>query len=884
MSKNIKGKNLDININITQAGTMNADIFNAYQDFTLNGVSIVNRIATNEGDIALLNTEVINLQDEINENETDIATNTSDIATNTTDIATLQTSKQDVLTFDSTPTAGSNNPVSSQGIKTYVDNSTPTITANLPLDYSSATGVIRGIFDSVPTNSSINFLNSNVIYDALQLKQDEITSSTNLTTGNIGVVGNLTAQGGVSGASLFTTGLITGTNIQLNNSAGNQITCLGTGNSVFSDVLCGDITASGNIGTNGNITCNTGGSITTTSGQIATTSGSISTSSGDIITSTGDITAPSGTISAGTISATGASGTITAPIIIQGTTNLLNEINTKQDVLTFDTAPTAGSTNPVTSQGIKTYVDNSTPSITATAPINYSGGVISGTFDNTPTQASINFLSSDKIFYALSLKQDLITASTNITCDALTASSLTTSGTLTLTGGNPIVNAGVYNGVGNIISSAGNVIGDNFITNSGTNVVSEINTKQDLITASTPLTCGDLTATGTGNDIDLRNNLVGGNNITLTQSGSTTTIENSSLPISNDVLGRSNFYLGGGGFNVTFTFTSLWTSFVTPSSASTNLAHSYIVKEAGSQISVTFDVACYEITGFGADEYLSRLRYRYYNGTGWTGWAVCSNEGRDRWRDGEYRGGQLFPITAVITTNASMINNPIQFEAQAGRGGGDDTFNLQQRGAGDFNVFTFEVTESRLYNGTPSNSYTNISTAVTLGSLTTSSGNIISGGDIETSSGNIISGGDIETSSGNFLVTNSGDVECGDLQAENLTINNNLNGQPFIRNVAMAKVLANGTNVKTIGCSITNTGTGRYTFSFPPLNPRPSSDYVVQLTTMEDLNIRDDVIIQVIQGSMATTGFNYFIHEQDNGGSSGVLINRNHYVLVVDTD
>ena len=557
MSKNIKGKNLDININITQAGTMNADIFNAYQDFTLNGVSIVNRIAVNEGDIALLNSEVITLQGEIDTNETDIATNTSDIATNTTDIATLQTSKQDVLTFDTAPTAGSTNPVTSQGIKTYVDNSTPTITATLPLDYSSGTGVIRGIFDSVPTNSSINFLNSNVIYDALQLKQDEITSTTNLTTGNIGVVGNLTAQGGVSGASLFSTGLVSGANLettgtitgvslQLNNSAGNQITCLGTGNSIFSDVLCGDITSSG--------------SISTTSGQIGTTSGSISTSSGDIITSTGDITAPSGTISAGTISATGASGTITAPIIIQGTTNLLNEINTKQDVLTFDTAPTAGSTNPVTSQGIKTYVDGSTPSITATAPINYSGGVISGTFDATPTNGSINFLSSDKVFDALALKQDLITASTNITCDALTASSLTTTGTLNLTGGNPIVNAGVYNGVGNIISSAGDVIGDNFITNSGTNILTKINTKQDLITASTALTCGsvsttaitgnpviacgavncnanitsasnitcggDLSAIGTGNNIDLRNNLVAGSGVSLTQTGNNTTINN----------------------------------------------------------------------------------------------------------------------------------------------------------------------------------------------------------------------------------------------------------------------------------------------------------------------------------------------------------------------
>ena len=137
MSKNIKGKNLDINLNITQAGTMNADIFNAYQDFTLNGVSIVNRIATNEGDIALLNSEVINLQDEIDTNETDIATNTSDILD-------LQTDKQDTLTFDSTPTAGSTNPVTSQGIKTYVDNSTPSITATAPINYSG--GVISGTF------------------------------------------------------------------------------------------------------------------------------------------------------------------------------------------------------------------------------------------------------------------------------------------------------------------------------------------------------------------------------------------------------------------------------------------------------------------------------------------------------------------------------------------------------------------------------------------------------------------------------------------------------------------------------------------------------------------------------------------------------------------
>ena len=38
-----------------------------------------------------------------------------------TKVNTIADEKQDVLTFDSTPTSGSNNPVTSGGIKTYVD-------------------------------------------------------------------------------------------------------------------------------------------------------------------------------------------------------------------------------------------------------------------------------------------------------------------------------------------------------------------------------------------------------------------------------------------------------------------------------------------------------------------------------------------------------------------------------------------------------------------------------------------------------------------------------------------------------------------------------------------------------------------------------------------
>jgi hypothetical protein len=35
---------------------------------------------------------------------------------------------------------------------------------------------------------------------------------------------------------------------------------------------------------------------------------------------------------------------------------------------------------------------------------------------------------------------------------------------------------------------------------------------------------------------------------------------------------------------------------------------------------------------------------------------------------------------------------------------------------------------------------------------------------------------------------------------------------------------------------------------------------------------------------MATTGFNYFIHEQDNGGTPGAYRDRNNFITVFDTD
>ena len=116
----------------------------------------------------------------------------------------------------------------------------------------------------------------------------------------------------------------------------------------------------------------------------------------------------------------------------------------------------------------------------------------------------------------------------------------------------------------------------------------------------------------------------------------------------------------------------------------------------------------------------------------------------------------------------------------------------------------------------------------------------------------------------------------------NLTIDNNLNGQSFIRTVAIAKILGNGGNSKAVGCSVTRTNTGRYTCTISPA--RPDAQYVVQLTCMETSGTLDDVIIHVQDGTMASTGFSYYIHEQDNGGNPGAYRDRNNFITIFDTD
>lgn len=65
--------------------------------------------------------EIDSVKESVANQETDITALQETTAGHTTAIEGLQTGKQNVLTFDSTPTAGSNNPVTSDGIKKAID-------------------------------------------------------------------------------------------------------------------------------------------------------------------------------------------------------------------------------------------------------------------------------------------------------------------------------------------------------------------------------------------------------------------------------------------------------------------------------------------------------------------------------------------------------------------------------------------------------------------------------------------------------------------------------------------------------------------------------------------------------------------------------------------
>ena len=375
MSKNIKGKNIDINLNITQAGTFNADIFNAYSDFTLNGSSIVARIASNEADI---------ISDEAR------------ITANEVFLFALDATKQDNLTIQQTISASSTAIASSNAIIAYVAGSTPSISATFPLQYVA--GVISGTFNSVASAGSNAFLSSGTIYNALQGKQNSLViqqsispSATQICSADaILAYVNLSNVIGATAPLNYVNRIISGTFDSVPTSSSNNFVSSGSLFSTFSTyqplitqfsvINCADIFS---------------GSLTLTAG----------------INSILGLTTLNGTIES-------TNGIIQGQTIRQAGVDLLNAINTKQDILTIQQTISASSTAVASSDAIIAYVASSTPSITATFPLNYVAGVISGTFNSVASAGSNAFLSSGVIYNALATKQNSLVIQSSVSPSA----------------------------------------------------------------------------------------------------------------------------------------------------------------------------------------------------------------------------------------------------------------------------------------------------------------------------------------------------------------------------------------------------------------------------------------------------------------------------------
>ena len=220
--------------------------------------------------------------------------------------------KEDALTFDSAPTENSDNPVTSGGVYTALANKQATLT-----------------FDSAPTENSANPVTSDGIYDALAQKQDNLTIDSVPTASST----NPVQSGGVFSALGDKQDTLVGSGTGQNIKTINNTSIVGTGNISVQPTLTFDSEPTNN--------------------------------STNPVTSGGVYSALSG----------------------------------KQNTLTFDDSPTSGSNNPVKSGGVYTALGDkfdiasmitttgsgASAGITAQDPIAMKGWVNSSISTNTAT-------------------------------------------------------------------------------------------------------------------------------------------------------------------------------------------------------------------------------------------------------------------------------------------------------------------------------------------------------------------------------------------------------------------------------------------------------------------------------------------------------------------
>ena len=275
--------------------------------------------------------------------------------------------KQDKLTFDSTPTAGSNNPVTSDGIKKAIDaggGGGGSVTLDDTVTQASQNGVkSSGIYSFVheitdPLGTTVGEHTSEIetLTETQTTQGETITQHGEQLNSNTEAIESLETEYGTLAEKVNTQGTqIQGKQDKL---TFDSTPTAGSNNPVTSDGIKKAIDAGG------------GGGGSVTLDDTVTQSSQNGVKSSGIYSFVHDITDPlETTVGEHTSEIETLKGTQTTQgetITQQGEqlTTLAEKVNTqetqiqgKQDKLTFDSTPTAGSNNPVTSDGIKKAID-----------------------------------------------------------------------------------------------------------------------------------------------------------------------------------------------------------------------------------------------------------------------------------------------------------------------------------------------------------------------------------------------------------------------------------------------------------------------------------------------------------------------------------------------
>ncbi len=337
-------------------------------------------------------------------------------------VYTQLNTKQNTLTFDSTPTTGSANPVTSGGVYSALSVKQNTITGGASTITTSNLTVNRALLSnssgkvavSAVTSTELGYMSgvTSAIQTQINGKQDALTFDSTPTVDSAKPV---TSDGIYRALTLKQDTMSAGTGISLSGTTINHETSI-TAGSVGSALSVPIIT----YNTTGHITAISSATI-----YPPTTAGT----AGQYWVSDGAGAGAWQSLATSAISDSGVSITSGA---------VYTALAGKQNTLTFDSAPTSASSNPVTSGGVYAAL---------------AGKQATLSFDATPTLDSTNPVTSGGVYSSLSGKQDNISAGTGLTLSGATvnhASSITAGsvGSATLV---PVI---TFNGTGHITATS----------------------------------------------------------------------------------------------------------------------------------------------------------------------------------------------------------------------------------------------------------------------------------------------------------------------------------------------------------------------------------------------------------------------------------------------